>query len=355
MNYINASILEPPNYILPGDWWPGSGQNCTTWAKDALNVAGVPAQFGATTNWTFSPYGQAMYLALSDFFSRAQAWIAPAGRDPLTLDLNNDGINVIAINPANPILFDHDADGIKTATSWIAPQDGLLVLDRNGNGVIDSGRELFGDSTLLATGVTAFDGFAALADLDTNKDGVFNASDAQFTNVRVWKDANSDAVSQTGELLTLQQLNIQSLSLTKTAVNQVLPDGTRITDVSTFTYADGTTSTLATTGKLADVDFRENTFFSNFITPVAITPAAQALPNMSGSGLVRDLREAASLSPALTTTLTNYAAAPTRAAQLAQLDGLIDAWGDTSNLPNFVDSAIANNLRPTGQSLRWAA
>ena len=265
-------------------------------------------------------------------------------------------------HPTNPILFDHDGDGIKTATSWVTPQDGLLVLDRNGNGVIDSGRELFGDSTLLGNGQTAFDGFAALADLDTNKDGVFNASDTQFNNVRVWRDANSGAVSQAGELLSLPQLNILSLSLTKTAANQILPDGSRIADIGTFTYANGTTSTLATTGKLADADFRENTFYSNFTTPVAITPAAQALPTMSGSGLVRDLREAASLSLALTTALTNYAATPTRAAQLAQLDGLIDAWGNTSNLTNFVDRAIANNLLPmlsfgnlTVQSLQTAA
>ena len=237
-----------------------------------------------------------------------------------------------------------------------------MVLDRNGNGVIDSGRELFGDSTLLANGATTLDGFAALADLDTNKDGVFNASDAQFNNVRVWRDSNSDAISQAGELLTLPQLNILSLSLTKTAVNQVLPDGTRIADIGTFTYANGTTNTLATTGTLADVDFRENTFYSQFITPVTITPAAQALPTMSGSGLVRDLREAASLSPTLTTALTNYAAAPTRAAQLAKLEGLIDVWGDTSGLPSFVDRAIANNLLPmlsfgslTVQSLQTTA
>ena len=87
-----------------------------------------------------------------------------------------------------------------------------LVLDRNNNGVIDNGRELFGDSTVMSNGQTAADGFAALADLDSNQDGVINANDAQFANLRVWRDLNQDGVSQANELSTLDQQNIASIS-----------------------------------------------------------------------------------------------------------------------------------------------
>ncbi len=66
---------------------------------------------------------------------------------PSYLDLDGDGIETVGFNAANPILLDHDADGVATGTGWISSDDGFLVYDRNGNGTIDSGRELLGDST----------------------------------------------------------------------------------------------------------------------------------------------------------------------------------------------------------------
>lgn len=70
----------------------------------------------------------------------AIAGTAPPRRDPLTLDLDGDGIETTSSRDGTIILFDHDGDGIKTATGWIKPDDGWLVLDRNGNGSIDFGR-----------------------------------------------------------------------------------------------------------------------------------------------------------------------------------------------------------------------
>ena len=81
-------------------------------------------------------------------FDMAQRFF-PVRCDPLTLDLDGDGIETIALNATSPILFDHDGDGIKTGTGWVKGDDGFLALDRDGNGTIDSGRELFGDSTPL--------------------------------------------------------------------------------------------------------------------------------------------------------------------------------------------------------------
>ena len=79
-----------------------------------------------------------------------RAAISPPRRDPLAIDLDADGIETLGI-PASgtPILFDHDADGIKTGTGWLKSDDAWLVLDRDNNGSIDSGRELFGVDTLI--------------------------------------------------------------------------------------------------------------------------------------------------------------------------------------------------------------
>jgi len=71
-------------------------------------------------------------------------------KDPLAIDLNGNGIQTVGIlATGTPILFDHNADGIKTGTGWLAPDDAWLVLDRDGNGTIDSGRELFGADTMI--------------------------------------------------------------------------------------------------------------------------------------------------------------------------------------------------------------
>jgi hypothetical protein len=81
---------------------------------------------------------------VSDDYNAAQN--NPIRYDPLTLDLNGDGLNTVALRTP-PLLFDLNATGIKTSVGWVAPDDGLLVMDRNGNGTIDSGAELFGNAT----------------------------------------------------------------------------------------------------------------------------------------------------------------------------------------------------------------
>jgi Ca2+-binding RTX toxin-like protein len=85
--------------------------------------------------------------------------------------------------------------------------DAWLVLDRNGNGSIDSGRELFGVDTLVTNtdGTTrnATSGLDALRSLDSSGDGLFDAHDAMFGSVRLWQDLNGDGISQSNELSTL--------------------------------------------------------------------------------------------------------------------------------------------------------
>jgi hypothetical protein len=88
-------------------------------------------------------------------------------RDPLALDLDGDGIETIGVGS---VVFDHDADGLKTGTGWLKGDDGFVVWDRNSNGAIDSGRELFGVDTVKADGSLATDGVDALSDLDSNGD-----------------------------------------------------------------------------------------------------------------------------------------------------------------------------------------
>ena len=276
---------------------------------------------------------------IKDNFNAARAWFAKP--DPLILDLNGNGIETVAASAATPILFDLNGDGIKTGTGWVAATDGFLVLDRNGNGTIDNGTELFGDSTQLAAGGKAADGFAALAGQDSNLDGAVNALDANFANLQVWQDLNQDGVSQAGELKTLTELGIASLNLAKTANSQTLTGGNQIADLGSFVRADGTTAVMA------DVNLASDAFHRSFTDVIASTTQTAALPDMQGAGMVRDLRQAASLQSVegavLASALGQYAASTTRNDQRARLDTLLADWAATSSFQSGIEKTAAQN------------
>ncbi|MEI7431784.1 MAG: hypothetical protein WCL27_15130 [Betaproteobacteria bacterium] len=264
-------------------------------------------------------------------------------RDPLTLDLDGDGLETVGIDSTHPILFDHTGSGIKTATGWIKSDDAFLVLDRNGNGSIDNGQELFGDSTPLTSGGTASDGFAALAQEDTNGDGLVNAADAHWSSLRLWRDLNQDGISQSNELFTLDSQNIAALKVGSVDHAQTLANGNQIADLGGFVRSDGSTGTLGAVEQLGDINLANNPFFSDFTDPLPLTEQALALPDMQGAGLVRDLRQAASLQTPQGDTLANELAtlSPTltRPQMMAKMDGLLDAWADTSTLKTSSENA----------------
>ena len=149
---------------------------------------------------------------------------------PLVLDLNGDGVNLV--NKSAGVMFDMDNNGTLDHTSWVAPQDGLLAIDLNHDGVINNQSELFGNTS------TTNSGFATLANYDVNGDGVINAKDADFSKLLVWQDVNQDGISQVGELHSLESLGIASINLNAADVNSLQGDSI-ISQQSVFTYADG--------------------------------------------------------------------------------------------------------------------
>ncbi|MEM7051509.1 MAG: hypothetical protein AAF604_17715 [Acidobacteriota bacterium] len=137
---------------------------------------------------------------------------------PILIDM--DGLGYRLTDVSNGALFDIDADGAVELVAWTDPAsgDGWLFLDRNQNGRIDHGGELFGDSTALISGELAEHGFAALADLDTpflggNGDGIIDPSDERFYELGIWVDANHDGVSDKGETVDLWEAGILWIEL----------------------------------------------------------------------------------------------------------------------------------------------
>jgi hypothetical protein len=142
------------------------------------------------------------------------------------IDLDGDDIETVSTSAS--ILFDHNGDGLKTASGWIKGDDGFLVLDKNGNGLIDDGSELFGGDTVLRNGQKATEGFQALADLDTNADSQIDAGNTVFQNLKIWRDINQDGISQSDELFSLTDLGIGSISLNQTTQNKNFGNGNQM-------------------------------------------------------------------------------------------------------------------------------
>ena len=158
-----------------------------------------------------------MYGGDYDFFSCTCSGCDACGGSPVVIDTKGDGI--VLTTAAEGVDFDLNGNGTRDRLGWTRgnSDDAWLVLDRNGNGNIDSGAELFGDYTAQPPGPNK-NGFLALAEFDQqsnggNADGTIDRQDQVFSQLRLWQDANHNGVSDSGELHTLDSLNIKALEL----------------------------------------------------------------------------------------------------------------------------------------------
>jgi VCBS repeat-containing protein len=194
------------------------------WFDNDWSTAGAERSLIAVLNGVTA--GQVAALTAANFVVYNNAI------DPIVLDLDDNGIAFGAT-----AAFDINADGVADRVTWNSSNDGILAVDLDGNGTIDSGREIF---TPQFAGGNFASGAAALASLDGNGDGVIDAKDAAFTDLLIWRDANANGVSDAGELSTLADHGIAAISTTTAAADEMIDDQS-VVGRGDFTRTDGTT------------------------------------------------------------------------------------------------------------------
>lgn len=212
---------------------------------------------------------------------RASATLAvtiTAAAPPVVLDLDGDGVEFLTA--AAGARFDYDGDGHSESTAWVGADDGLLVIDRNGDGRINHHSEL----VFAENGLTDLQGLAA--NYDSNGDGHFNSADAEFARFGVWRDANSDGVTDPGELQTLLEAGIVSIGLVSdnrgyvTAEGQVIVRGEAL-----YLRSDGSSA------RLADAAFATN--FANDAQRALLNGGTAMSAALAAAGLIAALPLAA--------------------------------------------------------------
>ncbi|MDR2564598.1 MAG: hypothetical protein LBC97_00800 [Bifidobacteriaceae bacterium] len=161
----------------------------------------------------------------------------PQASDPVIVDVAGDGFSPTTAEAG--AYFDLDVNGYAERINWVQDDDRVLAWDRNGNGRIDNGLEVFGDSTKLTTGAAAGSGYVALGELDSNGNNAVDPEDSSWEDLVLWADTANLGRTDPGELQSLDDLDVKSISLEARPLDQTVEVGVVLGQGSQVTFGDG--------------------------------------------------------------------------------------------------------------------
>jgi Ca2+-binding RTX toxin-like protein len=235
--------------------WQDANQDGLAQAEEVTDLAGRQI---AAINLTLTPtgqspigasdnvlYGTASFIRADGshgvvgdvFLHYAVTVMQSGGLPPIVFDLDGDGVSLTS-RLVSTVAFDANDDGVAEHIGWFGAGEGVLALDRNGDGAITSGSEI----SFVQDVEGAQTDLQGLRAYDTNANGFFDTGDARYGEFRIWQDANQDGVSQAGELQSLADWDIVAINLTlnPTGVSLEGASDNVIYATSQFVRADGT-------------------------------------------------------------------------------------------------------------------
>ena len=183
---------------------------------------------------------------------------------PIILDLDGNGVTTLSAAESSA-RYDMDGDGLADDTSWMGTGEGLLFLDRNGDGKLTNA----GEFSFVNDVPGATSDLVGLRAFDSNKDGILSSADAKFADFRIWRDRDGDGVAEDGEIFTLAGASVRSLNLTGTAVNGTSQLGDVVvinkgsytrTDGVVRDYIDAALTYFSSATQLPDIAARSQSF-----------------------------------------------------------------------------------------------
>lgn len=170
---------------------------------------------------------------------------------PVVLDLDGNGINLIDVSQSRA-RFDVDNDGHWERTGWVGVGDGVLAIDRNGNGRIDD----FSEISFLGDFLGAGSDLEGLLAYDNDGDGFLTHADNRFSEFLVWSDSNGNGHSERNELSTLDQLGIVRIGLERQNIRSLDADAetNQVLALSSFETVDGRSHLVGDVALFREID-----------------------------------------------------------------------------------------------------
>lgn len=259
----------------------------------------------------------------------------------LVLDLNG---NLLEVADSNKLaMFDAQGNGTRTAQHILKASDAYLALDRNGNGMIDNGSELFSNGQLNTLG-----NYANLQELDSNQDGQINAEDSNFAELRVWHDWNQDGTSTFNEVSSLAQYRVHNIRTQLEVNNNVIDPLSRDFLGQSTTVLEQSNGMNIMAGQFSLMPQHNLSFIGNFFRQQersihyvqALPREVTQLPNLHGSGWVKDMWDAATNDMSLRQLLNvDSAPPPPTAGVMGYFDDVLGRWADSSSTGSLQQQA----------------